>query len=139
MIVCKVQNDVLIYSFSLIALLSLIVLPMIFNCKIIPDMEKKIGEKLKFQALVGFYFLVPRFWQRLGWWCEISLYISYAYFWKIPERMESLALAKVNFDIKKASYFEIIMSFFGACVVIAIVLFMICGLLMVVFYPQCWN
>jgi hypothetical protein len=133
---CKIQNDILMFGFILLMVLMLIVFPAIFNCKIIPRLEKKIGCKLKFDALPA-YYLLPKSWSPLWWWCEVSSYIFFSYFWKIPKRMRNFALAKVNFDVSQASRFDIIMSTFGTVIVYGCAVFMSYGFFITEFYPHC--
>ncbi len=96
-----------------------IILPIIFKFIIIPKIEKRIGEKLKY--LMSIYR-----WQIFSSWfvppADVGFTISIQYFiWKIKKRPPgklwgynentNFALQRVNYDVRQASRLEISMSF----------------------------
>ncbi len=88
----------------------LFLLPMIFNFKIIPGIEKKIKKKLKFTFISYEMFFFRDYFAR---YCEISLYILMKYL-RISKKMNSrCALVKAEYHRELFSKFEIFWSFFS--------------------------
>ncbi len=93
---------------------SLIILPIIFNFFVIPNIEKRLGKKLEFSRFI--------YWGKSSIWFSAHLDIGHSIFakyliWKIWGKVRVgnpkvvYALYQLNYDIREASKFEIIMSF----------------------------
>jgi len=118
----------------------LIIFPIIFHLLIIPKIEKRIGEKLKYK--------MPIYnWQIFAKWFTPPVDIGMAIFikyliWKILNRSPGKiwgfnpnnphALMQVDYDIRQASYTEIVISFL---VIIHIFIF-ICLVAINLLYPK---
>lgn len=102
----------LFFGFLIIVINVFFVLPIIFNFKIIPMIENKIGQKLEFTlSSYNLYFFRSYFTRFI----EISLYI-FTKFLKIPKKMNpKYALAKVRYSREQFSKAEIFWSFFCIC------------------------
>lgn len=105
-------------AFIVIGINTLIIFPIIFNCFIIPKIEKKVGQKLEFISasyifVSTYYYLIGG--EVLGKYCEIAMYIVIKYlaskFGKKLNNKSRNALQSINYDIKRASRFELVMSF----------------------------
>ena len=102
----------------------LIFFSLIFNYKVIPRIEKRLSEKLEFKYFPG-YYLFPKFMHPLGYWADIGGYIVWSYLWHVPKKREGqYALHYINYNIKDASRFEIVMSFLAifTCIMVFVLL-----------------
>lgn len=101
-------------------LLIFVVYPVIYNFYLIPDMERRIGQKLQYGsgayvwASLYFFIIGGKYWARYS---DLVPYIASKYinkkfnisFFKIDK---GSALYKINYDISNASKLEIFMSLF---------------------------
>lgn len=107
--------------------------PLIFNYSIVPEIERKIGQKLGYYRLN--YKLAP-YAKFLGRYAEISFYIFVKalmrYFGKDPNKKKvcprTFALQKINYPYELFTKKEIIWS---ACAVINAFLFFFCGAILI--------
>lgn len=95
------------------AISTLTIFPLIFNLIIIPKIEKKIGEKLEYRNIV--YNMQPLV---LGKYYEIMFYIVVKHMaFKLGFNSNKIklgprfALQLVNYDVQKASLFELFMCY----------------------------
>jgi len=104
---------VLLYLFFT-AIYQIIIMPIVFNYFIIPKLESKIGKKLEYRSYYNFFLFGNWSFKSI----EIANYIFLRYLFLkiIPNykwRYKNSALAKVNYDIRTASKFEIVVSVFS--------------------------
>ncbi len=96
--------------FILITIINFLILPLVFNFKIIPNIERKVGKKLKFELFYYSLHIFNGYFVRYG---EIFLYILTIYL-KIPKKMNpKYALVKVAYSREVFSTSEIFWSFFA--------------------------
>lgn len=136
--VCTLNNFILPFSGFFICFLAWVVFPIIFNKKIIPDIEKRIGKKLKFTAF-PIYYLVPKSWVSIFWWGEVALYITGGYCGCLTKwARRDFALGVVKYDVKHQSpCHEIIFSILGVFLFILFFLAVILGYYIKYMHPEC--
>lgn len=135
--ICAHYVDILLISFFSVCFLGLVVFPIIFNVKIIPNIEKRIGKKLKFTALPVYYW-VPKSWVPIGWWAEIAIYITCGYFGCLTKWVKrDTALGVVSYDVKQSPCEEIVVSILGFFTMIFGILIIIFWFYVKYMYPSC--
>lgn len=96
----------------------IIILPILYNCMIIPHIEKRLGLKLEFSSISYKYQknLFPIFGKYLAAAGEVAFYLFLKFLilliTKKPEKvsLRNNALQKVNYEIRDASSLEILSS-----------------------------
>lgn len=95
-------------------IICILIIPIIFNYFIIPNIERKVGERLEFRDYWD-YFLFGNFMYRH---IEIISYLAIKYLaFKFKGNQDAFkinpkfSLSKINYRIEDASRFEIVMSF----------------------------
>ena len=97
--------------------LILVPFPIIFNKKIIPSIERRLGKKLIFNKNFGYYYLLPKTLQPMFWWMDVAFYFLAKIInltFKRNIRMSSSALTNSGYDIRHSTRFEFIMSLVAA-------------------------
>ena len=89
--------SLLFFGFLIIAINVFFILPLVFNFKIIPGIEEKMGRRLEFDSIYNYVFFFGNYFVRFR---EISAYIFLKYlnlkfsFFK----MKKFALTKANYS-----------------------------------------
>ncbi|ABS77316.1 hypothetical protein CbuD7D7780_08745 [Coxiella burnetii] len=117
--ICVYNRHIAPFLWLVMIFLGFIVFPIIFNTKIIPNIEKRLGKKIKFDKNPFYYYFLPKFTHPLFWWGDVASYILYKIFrfntWKTKYKNTN-ALAYMEYDIRQSTRFEITMSIIAGLV-----------------------
>ena len=122
----SIDDKILCISIIFLIITSLkatLILPIVFNFKIIPRIEYKIGRQLQYDSFYNSVYLFGNYFARYA---EIAFYICFTYF-RLPfKRNEAFALVKVNYQLEEFSEKEIFWSTY------AMINFLIFGINMII-------
>ncbi len=110
LVVKEMMFNIYLLFCPIVAINILFIIPLIFNLKVIPGIERKVGKKLKFELFSYSLHFFNSYFVRYG---EIFLYILTIYL-KIPQKMNpKYALVQVAYPRELFSTSEIFWSFFA--------------------------
>jgi len=102
-----------VISWGISAVIGVVIMPIIFNCFVIPKIEKKVMCKLKTRPIYN-YFLFGNFTFK---YIDVVGHLAWKYLaWKIKGNSEVVkmsadyGLGRVNYRIENASKFELLMT-----------------------------